>query len=53
MSVQTDDTVAIARIDRLIRFASDTAELADQRLDLDLRVLVDDLYADLIQLEDE
>ncbi len=43
----------IARIRRLTEFATDAAHLADQRLDLDLRRLVDDLYRDLNDLEEE
>ena len=45
-----DDT---ARIKRLTEFAVDAAHLADERLDLDLRRLVDDLHRDLIELEEE
>ena len=42
-----------ARIRRLTEFATDAAHLADQRLDLDLRRLVEDLYRDLNDLEEE
>ncbi len=42
-----------ARLRRLTEFATDTAHLADQRPDLDLRRLVDDLHRDLIELEEE
>jgi hypothetical protein len=42
-----------ARIRRLTEFATDASHLADRRLDLDLRQLVDDLHRDLIQLEEE
>jgi hypothetical protein len=42
-----------ARIDRLTSFASDVLDLADRRPDLDLRVLIDDLHADLIRMEDD
>jgi hypothetical protein len=35
---------------RLVQFASDVAELADRRRDIDLRDLVDDLHADLMTL---
>ncbi len=45
-----DDT---ARIRRLTEFATDAAHLADERLDLDLRALVDDLFRDLIELEED
>ena len=39
-----------AQMRRLLEFASDTAQLADQRLDLDLRALVDELHTDLHRL---
>jgi hypothetical protein len=44
--VKTEETATIdaARIRRLTEFATDTAQMADQRRDLDLRALVDDLY---------
>jgi hypothetical protein len=42
-----------ARIRRLTEFAIDAAHLADQRLDLDLRALIDDLHRDLIELEED
>jgi hypothetical protein len=35
---------------RLIEFASDAAQLADQRPDLELRELIADLHADLLAL---
>jgi hypothetical protein len=35
---------------RLIEFASDVNRLADQRVDLDLRELIDGLHADLLDL---
>jgi hypothetical protein len=38
---------------RLTEFATDAAHLADQRLDLDLRRLVDDLHRDLIELQED
>ena len=41
------------KIKRMTEFAAEVLELADQRLDLDLRVLVDDLYRDLNDLEEE
>jgi hypothetical protein len=47
------DTVQMTR---LIEFASDTAQLADQRRDLELRELVNELHLDLLMLrgdEDE
>ena len=50
------DTPTVARtakVRRLTEFATDAAHLADQRLDLDLRRLVDDLHRDLIELEEE
>ena len=34
---------------RLVEFASDVTRLADERRDTELRVLVDDLHADLIR----
>ena len=39
-----------AQMKRLVEFASDTAQLADRRQDLELRVLVEDLHADLLKL---
>ena len=42
-----------ARIRRLTEFATDALDLADRRADLDLRALLDDLYRDLIELEEE
>jgi hypothetical protein len=42
-----------ARIRRLTEFAADAAHLADDRADLDLRRLIDDLYRDLSDLEEE
>ena len=52
--MKTAETIEdTARIRRLIEFASDTAHLADERIDLDLRRLIDDLYRDLIDLEEE
>ena len=42
-----------ARIRRLTEFATDAAHLTDQRLDLDLRRLIDDLYRDLSDVEQE
>jgi hypothetical protein len=41
------------RTKRLIEFASHVGRLADQRLDLELRALIDDLHRDLIDLEEE
>jgi hypothetical protein len=38
---------------RLAEFAADVLELADQRADLELRELVDDLHADLLDIKDE
>ena len=35
---------------RLTEFAADVTRLADQRPDLDLRILVDELHADLLVL---
>jgi hypothetical protein len=46
----TADAVVIAR---LTRFAGDALDLADRRADFDLRLLVDDLHADLIQLQED
>lgn len=43
------DTVRIAR---LTEFATDVLDLADRRADLDLRRLIDDLYRDLIRLQE-
>ena len=53
-STKTTEAITdTARIRRLIEFATDTAQMADQRRDFDLRQLVDDLYRDLIDLQDE
>jgi hypothetical protein len=54
-AIKTEEaaTIDAARIRRLTEFASDTAQLADQRRDLDLRALIDDLYADLIRLQED
>ena len=49
----TETIADTARIRQLTEFATDTAQMADQRRDLDLRRLVDDLYRDLIDLEEE
>jgi hypothetical protein len=38
---------------RLIEFASDAAQLADQRPDLEPRLLIDGLHADLLQLRED
>ena len=52
--MNTAPTASIdTRIRRLTEFATDAAHLADQRLDLDLRQLIDDLHRDLIELEEE
>ncbi len=37
----------------MTEFANDVAHLADQRPDLDLRRLIDDVYRDLDDLEEE
>ncbi len=54
-AIDTDSATvdATAKVRRLTEFASDTAHLADQRADLDLRQLVDDLHRDLIELQEE
>lgn len=39
-----------AQMRRLIEFATETAALADQRQDLQLRAIVDDLHTDLHRL---
>jgi len=50
----TTETIAVTvQMKRMTTFAADVLELADQRLDLDLRQLVDDLHRDLIQLQEE
>ena len=41
------------RTRRLTEFAADVTRLADQRPDLDLRALTDDLHADLIKLKED
>jgi hypothetical protein len=53
ISSDTAMVAEMARMRRLIEFATDAAQLADQRLDLDLRRLVDDLYRDLNDLEED
>jgi hypothetical protein len=50
MVTTQDETVQLRR---LVEFASDVAELANQRPDLDLRALVDDLVADLMTINTE
>jgi hypothetical protein len=42
-----------AELKRMFRFAADVAELADQRADLDLRGLIDQLHADLLDLKED
>lgn len=42
-----------AQMRRLVAFAGDVAQLADRRLDLELRELTDGLHADLLELKDE
>ena len=41
------------KIKRMTEFAAEVTRLADQRPDLHLRALIDDLYRDLIELEEE
>jgi hypothetical protein len=41
-----------AQMRRLVEFAADAAELADRRLDVELRDLIDNLHADLLDLKD-
>jgi hypothetical protein len=53
INTETAAIEATPRIKRLTEFATDTAQMADQRRDFDLRDLVDDLYRDLIDLEGE
>jgi hypothetical protein len=50
VAVPIADTV---QMQRLIEFASDVNRLADQRVDLDLRELIDHLHADLIKLRSD
>jgi hypothetical protein len=51
MSVMIAAPIADAvRTRRLTEFAADVTRLADQRPDLDLRILVDELHADLLVL---
>lgn len=40
----------VAQMRRLIEFASDSAQLADQRPDLELHELIDSLHSDLLVL---
>ena len=42
-----------AQMRRLIEFASDVTQLADERIDLDLRELIDGLHADLLNLKED
>jgi len=42
-----------AQMKRLTEFAADVAQLADERHDLDLRSLVDDLHFDLLRLRED
>jgi hypothetical protein len=42
-----------AELRRLTEFAADVAQLADRRADLDLRDLIDRLYADLLDLKED
>jgi hypothetical protein len=42
-----------AQMRRLIEFASDVTQLADERIDGDLRELIDGLHADLLNLKGE
>ena len=44
VKTMVETIVDTARIRRLTEFATDVAHLANQRLDLDLRRLVDDLH---------
>jgi hypothetical protein len=50
IAVPIADTV---RMKRMTEFAADVTRLADQRPDLDLHALVDDLHADLLQLQED
>ena len=52
-SIETETSGDTARIRRLTEFATDALDLADRRADLDLRRLIDDLYRDLIELEED
>jgi hypothetical protein len=51
MTTGTTIPTDTATMRRLIEFASDTAQLANERIDLDLRELIDGLYADLLVLK--
>jgi replicative DNA helicase len=42
-----------AQMRRLTEFAADVNQLADERIDLELRELIDALHADLIHLTEE
>jgi hypothetical protein len=50
VAVPIEDTV---RMKRMTAFATDVAHLADQRPDLDLRTLIDDLHRDLLKLKED
>jgi hypothetical protein len=41
------------QLKRLIEFAADVAELANERRDLELRKLIDQLHADLVDNEED
>jgi hypothetical protein len=53
-----ETTIAVTITDpvevmRLAEFAADVLELADERVDLELRELIDRLHADLLELRTE
>ncbi len=53
-----ETTIAVTMTDavevmRLAEFAADVLELADERVDLELRELVDRFHADLLELRAE
>jgi hypothetical protein len=50
MVTAQDETVQLRR---LVEFASDVTRLADERRDLELRNLIDDLIEDLITAEED
>jgi hypothetical protein len=50
IAVPISDTV---QMKRMTEFAGEVTRLADQRPDLDLRALVDDLHRDLLVLRGE
>ena len=49
----TDPIADTAQTKRLVEFAADVSELANERPDLELRELIDDLHHDLMTVNNE